>query len=104
MAIFEGPDRNRNIMIAVSSGGGNPRDHLPLRIGPFVRNHIHPSVHRDAGLVIRIGKTGSVAHQAASRDELAILVDRGHRVAERQCGELFASAGEQWITADHERA
>ena len=29
-----------------SSGGGNPRDHLPLRIGPFARNHIHPSFHR----------------------------------------------------------
>ena len=34
--------------------------------------------------------TGPVAHQAAGRGELAKLVDRGHRVAERQCGELFA--------------
>src|SRR5258708_1202216 len=32
-----------------SSGGGNPRDHLPLHSGPFVRNslrrRIHPSFH-----------------------------------------------------------
>ena len=40
--------------------------------------------------------TASVAHQAAGRGELAILEDRGHRVAERQCGELFAPAVEEW--------
>ncbi len=28
----------------------------------------------------------------------------GHRVADRQCGELFAAAGEECIGADHERA
>src|SRR5258707_11736919 len=37
-----------------SSGGGNPRDHLPLHSGPFVRNslrrHIHPSFHRGASI------------------------------------------------------
>ena len=36
----------------------------------------------DAGLTVRIRKAGSVAHQAASRGELAKLVDRGHRVAD----------------------
>src|SRR5229473_3474293 len=37
-----------------SSGGGNPRDHLPLHRGPFVRNslrrHIPPSFHRGASI------------------------------------------------------
>ena len=48
--------------------------------------------------------TAAVAHQAAGRGELAILVDRGHRVAERQCGELLAPADEECIGADHEPA
>ena len=46
----------------------------------------------DADQTVRIRKTAAVAHQAAGRGKLAILVDRGHRVAERQCGELFAPA------------
>ena len=57
----------------------------------------------DADLTVHVRKTGSVAHQAAGRGELAILIDRGHRVAQRQCGELFALAIEEWIGADHER-
>ena len=32
------------------------------------------------------------------------MEDRGHRVAERQCGELFAPAIEECIGSDHERA
>src|SRR5262249_49085366 len=46
-------------------------------------------VNADLTIVIRL--TGSVAQQAAGRGERAILMDRGHRVAERQCSELFAS-------------
>jgi hypothetical protein len=34
----------------------------------------------------------------------AILMDRGQRVAERQCAELFAAGIEENIAADHERA
>src|SRR5262249_31775972 len=50
-------------------------------------------VNADLTIVIRL--TGSVAQQAAGRGERAILMDRGHRVAERQCGELFASGREE---------
>ena len=58
----------------------------------------------DAGLTVRVRNTAAVAHQAAGRGELAILVDRRHRVANRQRGELFAPADEECIGADHERA
>src|SRR6266851_9709324 len=38
-----------------SSGGGNPRDHLPLHSGPFVRNslrrRIHPRASEEAASV-----------------------------------------------------
>src|SRR5262245_55087826 len=44
----------------------------------------------------------SVAHQAPSRSELAKKVDRGHRMADRQCGQLFAAGNEQLIGHDHE--
>src|SRR5262245_64691790 len=59
-------------------------------------------VNGDLTIVIRL--TGSVAQQAAGRGERAILMDRGHRVAERQCGELFASGREECTGADDERA
>src|SRR5262245_61534760 len=58
----------------------------------------------DAGRTKRVRKTGSVAHEAAGRCELARLVDRGHGVTNRQCRELFEPATEEWIGADHERA
>jgi hypothetical protein len=45
-----------------------------------------------AGQTVRICDIGSVAHQAAGRDEVALLIDGGYRVAERQSGKLFASA------------
>ena len=51
-----------------------------------------------------VREIGSVAHQAASRRELAILVDRRHRVADGERGKLFALAVEEWIAADHEPA
>ena len=35
------------------------------------------------------------AHQAAGRDEPAGCIDRRHRVAEGQCGKLFAPGGEK---------
>src|SRR5215475_8961188 len=57
----------------------------------------------DAGRTKRVSKTGSVAHEAAGRCELARLVDSGHGVTNRQCRELFEPATEEWIGADHER-
>src|ERR1700730_3620942 len=44
----------------------------------------------DADQTVYIRKTASVAHQAASRGELTIPADRGHGMAGRQCGQLFA--------------
>src|SRR5208282_1719918 len=58
----------------------------------------------DAGLAVRVGKTASIAHQAAGRGELVILVDRGHLVAERQGAESFIAGREEYIAGDHERA
>ena len=52
----------------------------------------------------RVREIGSIAHQAAGRGELAKLEDRGYRVADRQCGELFDPGTEECIVADHERA
>jgi hypothetical protein len=53
---------------------------------------------------VRIQNGASVSHQAASGYKIAKLVDRGHPVADRQRGELFAAAVEQCIGADHKRA
>ena len=49
-------------------------------------------------------KVRSVAHQTSGRSEIAILIDRWHRVAERERGKLFALAGEKWIGGDYEPA
>jgi hypothetical protein len=57
-----------------------------------------------ASQAIVLRKIASIAHQAACLDEPAILKDRGHRVAERERGELFAPRGKEWIVADHEPA
>src|SRR5262249_871480 len=56
----------------------------------------------EAHQTIRVCKTASVANQAASRRELTILVNRGHRETDRQCGELPALGVEEYIGADHE--
>jgi len=48
--------------------------------------------------------TGAVANQAARHGELTGWVDRGHSVAKRQCGELFAVVGEECVSADHKCA
>jgi hypothetical protein len=58
----------------------------------------------DADLTERIRNTASVAHQAAGGGELAILGDRGHRVADSQCSKLFALIVEECIRTDHEPA
>ena len=45
-----------------------------------------------------------VAHQATGCGELPIRGDHGHRVAERQCGEPFASAIKKCMSTGHEPA
>src|SRR5262249_10068444 len=46
----------------------------------------------------------SVAHQSAGRGKRAKLIDRRHRVAEREHRQLFAPAVEEWIAPDHQPA
>src|SRR6266545_5058554 len=58
----------------------------------------------DTDLTVRVRQTAAIAHQAAGGGKLAVLEDRGHRVADRQCGELLAPAIEQSIIADRQRA
>ena len=59
----------------------------------------------DADQAIRIGRIDhSVTHEAAGRSELAVLVDRGHCVADCERAELLALRVEERIGADHERA
>ena len=49
----------------------------------------------DAGQTVRIGKTPAVAHQAAGRDKLAKVKSGRNRMANRECGELFAPTNEE---------
>src|SRR5215468_11006104 len=58
----------------------------------------------DASQTVSVGKATAIAHQPAGGDELAVFENRRYRVSERQFGELLASAIEQGIVADHERA
>ena len=58
----------------------------------------------DAPEAIQVCNSASVAHQSACRGKRAKLIDRGHRVADREHRELFAPAVEKWIAPDHEPA
>jgi hypothetical protein len=58
----------------------------------------------DAGLAICIGKTGSVAHQAAGRGELTQRVNCRQRVARRKFDELMWPGDEERIDVNAERA
>ena len=51
-----------------------------------------------------IGLIGSVAHQAAGRDELAQKVNSGNRMARRQRNELVAPTDEEGIGTDDDGA
>src|SRR5262249_22888549 len=57
-----------------------------------------------AAQTVNVGTTASVTHQAAGGGQLAKWVDRGHRLAQRQCGQLFAPTSEEIVGADHKRA
>ena len=50
-----------------------------------------------AGAMVRVPEAAAIAHQAAGRGEFGILIDGRNPVAERQCGELFGSAGEETV-------
>src|SRR5262249_59184427 len=57
----------------------------------------------NTGDTVHFGNAGAVAHHAAGRGEVPKLVDRGHRVAERQRGELITAAVEEGIIGNYER-
>src|SRR6516162_5469653 len=75
---------------------------LDRHVGWLVAPENVPGV--DAPEVIQVCNSASVAHQSACRGKRTKLIDRGHRVAEREHRELFAPAVEEWIALDHEPA
>src|SRR5262249_46135515 len=58
----------------------------------------------DADQTESVSNVPSIAHQAASSNEFAVLVDRRHRVAGDQLAELYLLPGEKRIGADHKPA
>ena len=58
----------------------------------------------DANLTICVSEPRPVASETTGGSELAILVDRGHRVAQRQLRKLFAPTIEECIGIDHHYA
>src|SRR5436309_1895431 len=71
----------------------NFRDLLDWQVGRLLARENPAGV--DAGLPEGFRKTASVAHQTASRGELAKLIDSGYRVTDRQRAELFELATEE---------
>ncbi len=49
----------------------------------------------NARQAVCLPKVRSVAQQTSGHGEVAVLVDRWHRVAERQCGKLFTPAAKK---------
>jgi ribosomal protein L27 len=80
----------------------DPRGLLHRQVGGLLTLENAAGIGADQS--VRVQATAAVAHQAAGRGERAILVDRGHSVAERRWGELFVVCVEEYIVADHERA
>jgi len=70
---------------------------LDRQIGRFLAPKNSASII--AGLAVRIRRARSVTQQTSGCDELWIVMDRWHRVVDRQCGELFALAREKWLAA-----
>src|SRR5262245_55561400 len=57
----------------------------------------------EADVAVRLRKIAPVAHQPASCGKSAKLIDRGHRLAERQGRKLFDPSIEVYVRGDHER-
>jgi hypothetical protein len=77
---------------------------LSCPAGQAARQAFRHAADVGTGQTVRICKAAAIACQAAGRNERATFVDRRHRMAERQCGELFAPGGENRTGADHEPA
>jgi hypothetical protein len=58
----------------------------------------------DAGLVVRLGETGSVTHKTVSRDDLASFIHCWNRLTRRQRHNLIGPTVKKSIWADDERA
>src|SRR5262245_39305318 len=118
---FEPPSRFTSLDHLVGAAEQWQRDCYAKRLGslevqehPDLRGLLNRQLARlfafenaggvDASQTVSVGKATAIAHQAAGSDELAVFEDRWHRVSERQFGELLASAIEEGIVADHERA
>ena len=56
------------------------------------------------GLSAAPGNISAVTHQATGHGELALIVDRRHRVADSQCAELFGPVNEECAGTNHEPA
>ena len=57
----------------------------------------------DADLAIGIGNAGPVAHQAASHDKFAQVIDRRQHIASRQRDELLSAGGQERTGTDEQR-
>jgi hypothetical protein len=75
---------------------------LHRQIGRLITFKNSPGIDSDEAMSVR--NVGSVAHQTSGRGELAIQVDRGHRVLDRQRGELLDMAGEERIAPNYQPA
>src|SRR5262249_50717962 len=57
----------------------------------------------EADVAVRLPKIAPVAHQTAGYGKSAKLIDRRHRLAERQGRKLFNPSIEVYVRGDHER-
>src|SRR5215471_2926363 len=58
----------------------------------------------DSSQAASVGSESAIAHQTAGSDELAVLVNRGHRVTQGERGELLGVGGEKRVGTDDEPA
>src|SRR5262249_34514225 len=58
----------------------------------------------DAGQTVGVRKTASIADEPAGRRELAKLIHRWYRVAERQRGQLFGPTDKETVSGDYKPA
>src|SRR5215475_12737136 len=75
---------------------------LDRQVGGFLA--LENAARVEATQAKHIGEVVSIAHEPAGGSEFGKLVDRRNSVAERQCGELFGSAGEECIRTNDESA